>query len=166
MILKRFYDTSTGFSFLKNQCECSVHSCSCPWTIPPYLRSTFSSWSFSHLWFASFKSFSIWRLCCLNSIWKLLSWRLDSFWEQKSLVKSYFLHSVRHCEQLFWPFSSHFVMHSVWNTWPHGVEDTLLTGVNDSRQVEQAQAVEFIASFFFFFPLIFIYSQIMQTEFV
>ena len=38
----------------------------------------------------------------------------------------------------------------VWNTWPHGVEDTLLTGVNDSRQVEQAQAVEFISVFFFF----------------
>ena len=116
--------------------------------LPPYLISTFSSWSFSHLWFASFKSFSIWRLCCLSSIWKLHSWRFDSFWEQKSLINSYFLHSVRHCEQLFWPLSSHFVMHSVWNTWPHGVEDTLLTGVNDSRQVEQAQAVEFISSFF------------------
>ena len=38
----------------------------------------------------------------------------------------------------------------VWNTWPHGVEDTLLTGVNDSRQVEQAQALEFISVFFFF----------------
>ena len=81
--------------------------------LPPYLRSTFSSVSFSHLWFTSFISFSIWRLCCLSSIWKLLSWRFDSFWEQKSLIKSHFLHSVRHCEQLFWPFSSHFVMHSV-----------------------------------------------------
>jgi hypothetical protein len=30
MILKRFYDISTGFRFSKNQCECSVHSCSCP----------------------------------------------------------------------------------------------------------------------------------------
>jgi hypothetical protein len=31
MILKRFYDISTGFRFSKNQCECSVHSYSCPW---------------------------------------------------------------------------------------------------------------------------------------
>ena len=33
MILKRFYNISTGFRFSKNQCECSVHSCSCPWPI-------------------------------------------------------------------------------------------------------------------------------------
>ena len=35
MILKRFFDISTGFRFSKNQCECSVHSCSCPWSRYP-----------------------------------------------------------------------------------------------------------------------------------
>jgi hypothetical protein len=30
MMLKWFFDISTGFRFSKNQCECSVHSCSCP----------------------------------------------------------------------------------------------------------------------------------------
>ena len=55
----------------------------------------------------------------------------------------------------------------VWNTWPHEVEDTLLTGVNDSKQVEQAQAVEFISILFLFlFHFLNTYSQIMQTEFV
>jgi hypothetical protein len=31
MILKRFFDISTGFRFSKISVECSVHSCSCPW---------------------------------------------------------------------------------------------------------------------------------------
>ena len=31
MILKRFFDISTGFQIFENQCECSVHLCSCPW---------------------------------------------------------------------------------------------------------------------------------------
>ena len=30
MMLKWFFDISTGFRFSKNQCECSVHICSCP----------------------------------------------------------------------------------------------------------------------------------------
>jgi hypothetical protein len=31
MILKIFFDISTGFRFSKISVECSVHSCSCPW---------------------------------------------------------------------------------------------------------------------------------------
>jgi hypothetical protein len=31
MILKRFYDISTGFRFQRSVWECSVHICSCPW---------------------------------------------------------------------------------------------------------------------------------------
>jgi hypothetical protein len=31
MILKSFFDISTGFRFWKISVECSVHSCSCPW---------------------------------------------------------------------------------------------------------------------------------------
>jgi hypothetical protein len=47
MILKRFYDISTGFRFLKNQCECSVHSCSCPWLLPRILENNKTS-CFTH----------------------------------------------------------------------------------------------------------------------
>jgi hypothetical protein len=31
MILKIFFDISTGFRFSKISVECSVHLCSCPW---------------------------------------------------------------------------------------------------------------------------------------
>ena len=33
MMLKIFFDISTGFRFLKISVECSVHLCSSPWTI-------------------------------------------------------------------------------------------------------------------------------------
>ena len=31
VMLKRFFDISTGFRFSKISVECSVHLCSCPW---------------------------------------------------------------------------------------------------------------------------------------
>ena len=31
MMLKIFFDISTGFRFSKSSVKCSVHSCSCPW---------------------------------------------------------------------------------------------------------------------------------------
>ena len=33
VMLKRFFDNSTYFRFLKISVECSVHSCSCPWLL-------------------------------------------------------------------------------------------------------------------------------------
>ena len=53
MILIRFFDISTGFRFSKISVECSIHSCSCPWTMtmtgkirymPPPLIWSFCKW--------------------------------------------------------------------------------------------------------------------------
>jgi hypothetical protein len=49
MILKRFYDISTGFRFQRSVWECSVHICSCPCPRgghPFALAEYFSLWSF------------------------------------------------------------------------------------------------------------------------
>ena len=35
MIFKWFFDISTGFRFQRSVWECSVHICSCPWSIAP-----------------------------------------------------------------------------------------------------------------------------------
>ena len=60
MILKRFYDISTDFRFSKNQCECSVHSCSCPCLdIHKYLLDHKNSKNF---WYITvFKVLYLWK---------------------------------------------------------------------------------------------------------
>ena len=51
---------------------------------------------------------------------------------------SFALHSFLHSEQGFCPFSSHFVIQLVWNTWPQGVVEMSLFDVNTSKHVEHA----------------------------
>ena len=41
MMLKRFFDISTGFRFSKISVECSVHLCSCPWITQQNMTSWF-----------------------------------------------------------------------------------------------------------------------------
>ena len=57
MMLKKLFDFSNGFRFSKISVECSIHLCSCPWTVTYVLLSKYHyvpNWWFSYEnWFFS-----------------------------------------------------------------------------------------------------------------
>ena len=59
MMLKRFFDFSTGFRFSKISVECSVHLCSCPWTVRRF--GTFDSF------LASLDRYQVYCACCCSA---------------------------------------------------------------------------------------------------
>jgi hypothetical protein len=90
MILKRFYDISTGFRFSKNQYECSVHSCSCPWAsllamVPWEMKTMFSCEH--HLRPCAAMCPKLYIPSSLNT--DLMFWHLQ--WDVKSWFKSWLI---------------------------------------------------------------------------
>ena len=67
MMLKIFFDTSTGFRFAKISVECYVHLCSCPWIISR-INILINSWKIQ------------WNIFCCSISWNPNTWCLLRSW--------------------------------------------------------------------------------------
>ena len=122
MMLIKFFDVSTGFRFSKISVECSVHSCSCPWTYTSIMKKSTDQFFFQALRRASAEFTEIKRLFTYfyfnNWIKKeQQSWCLElissPFFELKAIIQGHadkvhiwetLIHIALHCLSIRFTF--------------------------------------------------------------
>ena len=99
MILKRFYDISTGFRFSKNQCECSVHSYSCPsdhCDCRLIQRASLCTMDNGHVMRAIFKN--------IPNNWPTWADVMNELWYSFGYFQLKYQHTFCHCPSLVYGF--------------------------------------------------------------